>query len=244
MSVCPNHNWESYSYTTDSGPVIASFHAEANKIDQSTYPFCARVIITIKSPNHNGGPAREEAQVLWDMEDCLVEALDAASVPCLLLGRLTHSGCRELVFQVADYAPFRPPVGRWIGDRDDYETDVSEHDGWGFFFESVWPSEISWLQILDRRVVDNLVEAGSDASKLHSLEFTFRGEQSALQEMQTVLATRGYTLLEFSVEESRLVMAHGMALDVSDIFSESVAHHELCKRLGVEYDGWGASIVS
>ena len=106
MSVCPNHNWDSYSYSTDNGPVIVGFHTESNKIDQSQYPLCARAIITIKAPNHNGGPAQDEAQVLWDMEDRLVEALDAASVSCLLLGRLTHSGCRELVFQVADYTPF------------------------------------------------------------------------------------------------------------------------------------------
>ncbi|MDZ4401968.1 DUF695 domain-containing protein [Prosthecobacter sp.] len=244
MSVCPNHDWDSYSYSTDSGPVIVGFHTEANKIDQSKYPYCARVIITIKAPNHNGGPAQDEAQILWDMEDRLVEALDAASVPCLLLGRLTHSGRRELVFQVADYTPFRPPVGRWIREHAAYETDVSEHDGWDFYFESVWPSETSWLLIMDRRVVDNLVKAGSDASKPHSLEFVFRGDQSALQEMQTALSSRGYTLLDFSPDESRLIMARSMTLDVGEIFRESVAHHELCGSLGVEYDGWGALTVS
>lgn len=173
----------------------------------------------------------------------MVEALDAASVPCLLLGRLTHSGSRELVFQVADYTPFRPPVGRWIREHDEYETDVSEHDGWNFYFESVWPSETSWLLIMDRRVVDSLVKAGSDVSKPHSLEFVFRGEQKPLQEMQKELSARGYTLLDFSPEESRLIMANSMTLDVGEIFRESVAHHGLCARLGVEYDGWGALTV-
>jgi hypothetical protein len=131
-----------------------------------------------------------------------------------------------------------------MGEHDNYETDVSEHDGWEFYFESVWPSETSWLLIMDRRVVDNLVKAGSDASKAHSLEFVFRGTQLALQEMQTVLSGRGYALLEFVPEESRLIMAHCMPLDVDEIFRESVAHHELCGRLGVEYDGWGALAVS
>ncbi len=244
MSVCPDHNWDSYSYSTDNGSVIVGFHTEADKIDQSKYPYCARVIITIKNPNDNGGPEQEEAKVLWDMEDRLVEALDAASVPCLLLGRLTHGGSRELVFQVADYTPFRPPVGRWIWEHDDYETDVSEHDGWDFYFESVWPSETSWLLIMDRRVVDNLVKAGSDASKPHSLEFVFRGEQAPLLEMQTALSARGYTLLDFSPEESCLVMANSMTLDVGEIFKESIAHNTLCGQLGIEYDGWGALTVS
>ena len=244
MSVCPNHNWDIYSYSTDNGPVFVSFHTESNRIDQSQYPFCARVIITIKAPNHNGGPAQEEARVLWDLEDRLVESLDAENVPCLLLGRLTHSGTRELVFQVADYTSFRPPVGRWMGEHDDYETDVSEHDGWDFYFASVWPSETSWLLIMDRRVVDNLVKSGSDPSKPHSLEFVFRGDQNSLQQMQAALAARGYSLLELSSEDSRLVMARSMPLEVGAIFSESVAHHQDGKRFGVEYDGWGASVES
>jgi hypothetical protein len=244
MSVCPNHNWESYSYSTDNGPVIVGFHTDSIKIDQSKYPFCARVLITIKAPNHNGGPSQNEAQLLWDMEDRLVALLDAAKVPCLLLGRLTHNGTRELVFQVVDFAPFRPPVGRWMIEHDEYESDVSEHDGWDFFLESVWPSETSWVLILDRRVVDNLVKAGSDPSKPHSLEFVFRGDQSGLQQMQAALAVRGYSLLELSAEESRLVMARCMALDVGEIFRESLSHREDCQRFGIEYDGWGALVVS
>jgi hypothetical protein len=243
MSVCPNHNWDSYSYSTDSGPVVVGFHTESKKIDQSKYPFCARVLITIKAPNHNGGPSRDEAQVLWDMEDRLVESLDAADVPCLLLGRLTHSGTRELVFQVADYTPFRPIVGLWMREHDGYETDVSEHDGWNFFFESVWPNENSWELIFDRRVVDNLVKSGSDPAKPHSLEFVFRGGQIGLQQMQASLAARGYSLLQLSAEESRLIMARSMPLDVGEIFRESLSHRKDCKRFSIEYDGWGALVV-
>lgn len=244
MSICPKHSWESYSYRTEQGLVVATFHAEATKIDQSQFPLCARVQITIKDPNANGGPSREEAEVLWDMEDRLVEALDAANAPCLLLGRLTHGGLRELVFQVADYAPFRPPVGRWLMAHGDYETEVSEHDGWEFFFASVWPSETEWLQIMDRRVVDNLANYGSDTSKPHSLEFVFRGNLPGLQQMQSALETRGYRLLEFSPEQFQLVMARLMVPDPGAIFQESLSHRELCSQLGLEYDGWSASVVS
>ncbi len=243
MSVCPDHNWKSYYYSTESGPVIVGFHTDSNKIEQSKYPLCARVLITLKAPNPHGGPSNEEAQVLWAMEDRLVELLNAANVPCLLLGRLTHSGTRELVFQVANYTPFRPPVGHWIREHADYETNVSEHDGWGFFFESVWPSATSWALIFDRRVVDNLVQAGSDPSKPHSLEFVFRGNISGLEQMHAALTAKGYSLLEASVSESRLVMALSMPLDVSAIFRESLSHREECQRLNIEYDGWGAAVV-
>lgn len=244
MSVCPQHHWESYSYNTDNGPVIVGFHTEANKIPQERYPFCARVQITIKDPNHNGGPEQHEAEVLWDMEDRLVALLDETEVPCVMLGRLTHGGTRELVFQVADYEPFRPPVGHWMGEHGDYETDVSEHDGWDFFFESVWPSDTSWLLIADRRVVDNLVKAGSDPAKPHKLEFVFRGGAEGLRQLQEKLAARGYSTLESSAPEASLVMSRSMPLDVGDIFQESLSHHADCQSLGIEYDGWGALVVN
>ena len=242
MSVLPQSHWESYSYQADSGPVIVGFHTEADKISREQFPFCARVQMTIKQPNHNGGPLRDEAEILWAMEDRLIEALDTRQIPCMMLGRLTHSGLRELVFQVADYTPFRAPVGRWMQEHSDYETDVSEHDGWDFYFESVWPSPTSWLIIMDRRVIDNLIRAGSDPSKPHSLEFVFRGEVGGLRDLQRALTGRGYSLVEFAEAETRLVMARSMTLEGAAVCQESIWLRDECARLGLEYDGWGASV--
>lgn len=242
MSVCPEKNWEAYSYSTDSGPVFVGFHADSDKIDPAAFPFCARVIITIKAPTQNGGPTGDEVQRLWDMEDRLIAALDASDIPCLMLGRLTHGGTRELIFQVADYAPFRPQVGRWMQENSEYEIDVSEHDGWEFFYESVWPNDTSWLIIMDRRVIDNLIRDGSDPEKPHSLEFVFYGDAHRLGELQLLLESRGYRLIDSASENRRLVMAISMPLDVSAVARESIFHRNECARLDLEYDGWGASV--
>jgi hypothetical protein len=244
MSVSPEHNWEAYSYQTDNGPVVVGFHADSDKINRESYPYCARVLVSIKAPDRNGGPSQDEAKTLWDMEDRLVAALDTGGVPCKMLGRLTHGGIRELVFQVADYTPFRPPVGVWMSKHPEYEIDVSEHDGWEFFIGSVWPSATSWMLIMDRRVVDNLIRSGSDPTKTHSLEFVFRGDSARLQGLQAVLGARGYSLLNFAPEESLLVMAATYPLHLPTIYRESISHRDECARLDLEYDGWGASVVT
>jgi hypothetical protein len=178
------------------------------------------------------------------MEDRLTEFLEQQNVSCLLLGRLTHGGVRELVFQVSEWTPFRPPVGRWMQLHPDYETDVSEHDGWDFFFSSVWPSAQSWLLIQDRRVVDQLIKSGSDPQKPHSLEYVFRGAPAQLQAMRNLLTSRGYTLVESQPDESRLVMAKSFTLDLDPIYEESIRHQEDCRRLEIEYEGWGCLVVS
>ena len=244
MKVSPATNWETYSYHNDAGLVVVAFHADSNQIPQAEYPHCARVIISITAPNQNGGPARPEAEVLWAMEDALVAALEERSVKCLLLGRLTHSGRRELVFQVADWEDFRPPVGRWMGQQQDHEIDVSEHDGWKFFFDCVWPTDEQWHLILDRRVVENLKKSGSDPAKIHQLEFVFLGEVAPLRLLREQLVKSGYAPIDFNEDEKRLIATKGMALDVSMIANEGIRHEREARELGIAYDGWGCSVVN
>ncbi len=236
--------WDTYSFGTDEGPVFVTFYTEAGEIPRDQFPFCARVIIPINQPNENGGPDEEEAETLWNLEDTLTEMLTEHQAKCVMLARLTHTGFRELVFQVADWDSFRAPVGLWMQQTPDYDTDVSEHDDWEFFDECVWPSDEDWIMIFDQRVVDNLIESGSDPKKEHCLDFAFAGEQDALQQLKQTLAERGYTP-EDSAEEpaDQLVMVKKTVLDMHLIWHESLENNRLCEELGVECLGWGVAIV-
>jgi hypothetical protein len=243
MNVVPEKDWETYCYQSKDEIVLVTFHASADKIVQKEFPYCARVLIPIHESNAFGGVERPEAEVLWAMEDRLVEALQAHKVACLLLGRLTHGGLRELVFQVADWETFRPAVGKWMIQYPDYQTDVSEHDGWEFFFECLWPSPTGWLFIADRRVVDNLVRSGSEPSKPHLLQFVFHGAAAGLESLRERLLQRAYTVRDFKPTDQTLVMALSLPLEVNRIFEESSAHTKAAEELGLEYAGWGCLIV-
>ena len=236
-------NWETYSYSSERGPVFASFYAGASDIARNDFPFCARVIIPIKQLNQNGGPAKEEAESLWRLEDTLTDALARHGAACILLARLTHGGNRELVFQVADWDRFRPPVGLWMQQSPGYDIDVSEHDGWGFFDDCVWPSDEDWMLIHDRRVVDGLIEAGSSPEKEHSLEFVFVGDQSKLQRLRHELGVRGYVDFGSPASPDQLVMVKKLPLDLGQIYSESLKNRRLSDETGVAFDGWGAAVV-
>ncbi len=244
MSVVPQHNWESFNYQTDRGLVFSTFHTDADKIERDRYPHCARVILPIKNPNENGGPHREEAEVLWALEDKLEEILNEHDADCLMVGRLTHSGMRELVFQVGDWKRFRPVVGLWLRELDGYEeTDISEHEGWDFFFESVWPSPDCWQWITDQRVVRASINSGSDPEKPHVLEYCFRGPEHSLRALADILSSRGYHLMELSAGEERLMMSKTVPLDMRLIGPESVFLMKEAERLGADYDGWGTFCV-
>src|SRR5688572_19888505 len=122
--------WDQYLTFAEGKPLFISFDVGATEEDLSRQlPYCARIIVPVKAPNQNGGPTGAESERLYAMEDQLCEVLQKAKVACRLVGRLTHDGNREIVFQVASWDSFRPPVGRWM-QQQDYKIEVSEHDGW------------------------------------------------------------------------------------------------------------------
>ena len=119
--------WDCYVVDGDEGPIFISFDVEAARKDlRKTLGHCARIIIPVKQPNRNSGPTGAESEKLWAMEESLCDTLAQHGVSCRLVGRLTHKGIREIVFQLDDWDSFRPPVGLWMSQETDYEVDVEK----------------------------------------------------------------------------------------------------------------------
>ena len=238
-------SWDTYVSESDGKPLFISFDVDAAENDLTeTLAQCARVIIPIKNPNQNGGPARPESDRLYELEDHLCAKLGEHAVVCRLVGRITCDGVRELVFQLDDWDSFRPPVGLWMAENDDYEFDVSEHEGWTFFDDCIRPTPDVWLFLADQKVVQNLLKAGSDPDKPHALEFVFYGSESGLRQAAKLLMVRGYVPLgQDNLNEGQIVMVKKMLLDENEIFQESKANSELADQCGIDYDGWGAEVV-
>ncbi|MFN0016836.1 MAG: DUF695 domain-containing protein [Pirellulaceae bacterium] len=237
--------WDQYLTFASDKPLFVSFDVDATEQDLSyQFPYCARVIVPVKQPNQNGGPTGAESERLYGMEDQLCEVLGQANVMCRLVGRLTHNGTREIVFQLANFDAFRPPVGWWMQQNRDYQIEVSEHDGWEFFNETIRPTATDWLWMQDRDVVDNLLKAGSNPDRPHDIDFTFCGAADGLKRAAAQLAKRGYTAsgpLNFA--DGSFTAVKRLPLDLEAIHAESLANYELAATFGIEFDGWGAMVV-
>jgi regulator of RNase E activity RraB len=238
-------SWDTYFSHSEGKPLFISFDVEAAEQDLTgTLTQCARVLVPIHRPNKNGGPVSPESERLYELEDELIAKLVEHRVSCRLVARLTFDGIRQLVFQLDDWESFRPPVGLWIMDHEEYEIDVSEHEGWDFFDECVRPTPDVWLMLADRHVVKGLIDAGSDPEKEHALEFVFNGEAVGLRHMASVLQRRGYVPLSPpDYTSGQIVMVKKMLLDEDAIFAESKVLRTLAEEHGIEYDGWGAAVV-
>jgi len=238
-------SWDSYVSQAEDKPLFISFDVEAAQQDLTdTLTHCARVVIPVHKPNQNGGPVSPESERLYELEDELCAALVQHRVVCRLVGRLTCDGVRELVFQLEDWESFRPAVGDWMMAHQEYEIDVSEHEGWDFFDDCIRPTPEIWLLLADQSVVRSLIEAGSDPEKEHALEFVFTGEAPSLRKAARRLKDRGYVeQAPTDVTEGEIVMVKKMVLDEEAIIAESQANAELAEKCGINYDGWGAEVV-
>jgi hypothetical protein len=242
MPVVNPENWESFNYRSEDALVVASFDVTADELDRDDFPYCARIIIPIADPNEFGAPESAEAEVLWRLEDELTEALELAGVRCRLVARLTHNGEREIVFQLADWEEFRGPVGDWMDTVDDYDFEVSEHEGWEFFEDFCWPTDEDWCLIQDRNVITGLLEAGSNPDKEHTLDFSFQGDPEQLHVLREQLLERGYQLSDEETDDDVLVMIRRLPLSMDLIGPESLENRRLCDEIGVEFTGWGAAV--
>jgi regulator of RNase E activity RraB len=238
-------HWNAYSAERDGALMFVSFDEDVASVDSiANLSLCARIMLPIHQPNGAGGPDSPEAETLWNMEDELFELLQEHQVACRYVARLTYGGLRELVFQVQDWESFRPHVGMWMMQHQEYEMDVSEHEGWEFYNDYIRPRHEDRIFMMDNSVVMNLIEAGSDPEKEHSLEYVFEGDESGLERIAISLRKRGYVDVgETDFSSGRIVLAKLMVLDPSLIVFESLANSELAEDAGVEFNGWGASVV-
>jgi regulator of RNase E activity RraB len=159
------------------------------------------------------------------------------------VGKLTHEGVRENVFQLAEMGPFRNVVERWWQRFPDRQIRVVTHPGWQFYEACVRPTAAQWQWVKDRRVVDALIRRGSDPTQVHTLKFFFLGAPPALQAVEAELRQRGYAPSPADSSEGKLVMVLRSALDPDFIAGQSLALEDLTSAHDVTYDGWGAYVV-
>lgn len=235
-SVSPRDGWDQYSYKGPEGLVVVSYWTGAAGLKRETLPNCARIIIPC-------GQDQKSADAAWALEDQLIALLDHHAVDCRMLGTLRLADRRELVFQVGTWETFRPAVGKWFQGNRTVELDVTEHEGWSFFDQHVWPDDDTAQYIADRNTIEELVKNGSDPNKPHELEFTFLGPQDLLETLRPVMTARGYRPFAGKSSPGCLVMVKSMPLSLDDVFRESQANQRSAQNAGVDFDGWGTVVV-
>jgi regulator of RNase E activity RraB len=238
-------NWDFYSYVYGEGQraMIRFDVTAAKEPEHAGYGNCRRVIVFIDpdSVRDDGLPIKEQFEALTALEDALIRDLTDAGVDCRFIGCMTYGGMRDFVFQVEDTAGFAKVASRWVGDRGGNRVGLEESDGWDFFDRKVRPEPGHWRQIENRRVIQALLEAGSNPERPHPLEHAFRGPPENLKKIAAALEADGFSRMSF--EGDFLVLSKPSPLDLDEISRLTDALEGFSASVGAEYDGWGTPVV-
>ena len=237
--------WEMYHYRRENGMLcVVSFDlglAQSEPIAELNQSY--RIVLHLLPENTQAGGLPVEGMVvqLEDIERDLVKSLETAKVNCRMVGRQTYEGKREMVFQVENGEHFEQIYGIWAADFTDFKVEQVQSEGWDFFEQHLKPTMMDWQQVVDRRMIEKLLKAGSNPSKVHELEHTITGEMESLQIMAEELAHGGFTVAELGGGE--LVVKRASYLNVEEISMVTSALFRFAHDLGLVYEGWGARVV-
>lgn len=235
--------WDFYSYFYADGQVsVAEFDVEHALED--THEGLAngfRMIIFIEPEKclGSGIPNAKEDKSLRHVEHELIHSL---AIHCRLVGILSYGAMRELIFQAEKAKEFETDINLWISMQKGYRMELKSYEGWSFFDEKLRPNVSMWQQISDRKAIAELIKAGSDVASEHVLEHNFIGPDIQLDKLKAQLLQDNFTLV--SQSEGNLVLSKPSLLDLGAVNAITGRLASFCPRMGLEYDGWGTSVVN
>ncbi len=236
--------WEFYSYTFGEGmrAFIRFDVSAALEEAHAGFPFGERVIIYLPSESlySNGTPKQDVFEALSQFEADLIDQLEKAQINCRFVGVMTYSGLREFVFQVDEQKKFDRALKKFLR-QSSYKIERRSYPGWSFFDQKVSPKPHFWQQISDRNVIDQLVKAGSDPSKKHTLEHVFIGDGENLKKLLATLTPQGF--MKKYLDQERLEVQIDYPLDNPEMIFRMTAYlRDTASKFDLDYDGWGAAV--
>lgn len=210
---------------------------------EAALPAVARITLPFDDPewvNEDLLPRREASETLNGIEDGLIDALNASGAQASLIAVVTVPGLRDFIFAIPGQDLFRPAAESAI-EGAPVRLELAFHDA-GFYGDFIAPDEIEWNQILNQKVIQNLLQHGADAAKDHPIEHFFVVEtDEAAAGLRKELETQGFGF--GSLEDGNLMMVCPRPLDLRLINEDTEAAVILAHEFGQRYDGWGSPIV-
>ena len=171
-------NWDSYLCEVDGRPasILVDLGAVAHA-PAPDFPCLGYVTITLRDPDENGFPRREEFEALSALEDAL-EASLTANRAAVHIGRCITDGRYELVFYTTGVEDWNSRVAAAMESLPSYEWEAGAHyePDWDSYLGFLFPGEQDLLIIQNRRLCRQLEEQGDSLDKprliTHWLDFS------------------------------------------------------------------------
>jgi regulator of RNase E activity RraB len=245
--------WDFYFARIDDA--VASIFVDLGLRDEAPVearPWLLWVTLEMSAPRPDGLSSEEESEVLNGHEDSL-DATISAVCGAQYVGRVTGSGRRQFFFYAAEPAGFDDAVANLLQDSGyTYESASTFQPDWEQYLTVLYPSDSNLQRMANRRVLENLEDAGDVHELPRKVDHAFRfADEDARARCRETLAA-----IDFSIDAEEISEEAGDALPFTLLVSrvDSVDMHtingitleldRLAREHGGDYDGWGCEVMT
>jgi hypothetical protein len=176
------------------------------------------------------------------LEDEIVEAMARQGGRAFHTASVTGDGRRVLYLAHSSSLQIKDAIAKIVSDV--CEIQVFDELKFETYSDFVTPTVIDMKLDGDRQVLTALEGHGDLADAPRAIEFFFYGERANLEEFLAEAHGRGFTLDHWIEEPSGVMVTRTMPAEFSDFRELTPYLVEAADRFGIDYDGWGTSIVA
>lgn len=250
MSKPWDESFDFYLVELEEGPASMVLDMEAARHGPlASHPKRVTVTIQMKQASPNGLRSDEEAEALFKLEDALLDAITSKQL--LYVGRSVSGGTTDLFLYGKadlDLAKVQKKVDKVRGDYT-VELDEEEDPDWEAYFEWLYPDDVHFQLMMNRRVLDNLAKHGDQHGVPRTIDHYahFPTESEAAQAAEQ-LKGKGFEVQAPAPPKQGESEDWGLQFTRVDSLEEGRADEFTVEILEVvtgcngTYDGWGTTV--
>ena len=207
--------------------------------------------LALRQPRENGLPVKEESSRIYELED-LIESTLTGRCDCVLAGKIWTGGFRKLYF----YCAKADALGRALQDVADslkpYEVNLSSFQDpeWSSYFDNLYPNDLAFQYIADRKTVDTLAEHGDTLETPRKVDhwayFETEAQRAAFvgEIKKDAFQVESLDKLEEGESPYGVAFSRVDSVVLSNFCRITERLFILAGKLGGTYDGWESEVVT
>lgn len=239
-------NWNTYFTFIDDKPASILLDLEPWKNgeeDHSVHLFQLKILLN--EPNENGLTCDHEAKALFSIEDSINDGLNDTY---MFVGRMTSNGSRDFYYytESEDGSALERIAATCIQQHQYSVNWLEEETPRAFYTEVLYPNKREWHRMMNRELVDKLVELGDhlETSRTVNHWIYFNSIESRDLFKQSV-QKNGFHVEDELIQDSKymlnvsrkdIVEVHSIS-EVTDILVDAA------QKYHGEYDGWETKVI-
>lgn len=247
-----SETWD-YYFCRVNGEIASIFvdFSFQQKAPDRAHPLLLWIWADLNDPRPDGLTSNEEAQVLYKIEEALINALSA--IKGLYVGRITNVGRREFYFYLPNKAPALATAAAVMAlfSNYNYKADIQDDRQWRQYLDVLFPSPEAHRSIKNRSVLEALSKAGDDRTQARNIaHFAYFINKNDRSICSAWAKTVGFSATDLPPVANTSGKRWGLLLERIDMPDQETIDRvsfEIEQQAALskgDYDGWECEVIT